>query len=95
MDLGEKHRIEDKNGEHVKEVCFNCECNNSCFQFLIETINEIGDVTTLENIFHGLEDGDYVTFSEIKKGMDGLDECKPLKIQVKSNFHCIIYANSF
>ena len=30
---------------------------------------------------HGLEDGDYVTFSEVQ-GMTELNGCKPIKIEV-------------
>ncbi|CAD6195430.1 unnamed protein product [Caenorhabditis auriculariae] len=70
VDLGEKHVIDDRNGEQVRE-------------FLIEHVDrDTGDVTTLENLFHGLEDGDFVTFSEVK-GMDELNGCQPLKITVK------------
>jgi hypothetical protein len=31
---------------------------------------------------HGLEDGDFVTFSEVK-GMEGLNGCEPRKITTK------------
>ncbi|PVU87282.1 hypothetical protein BB559_006126 [Furculomyces boomerangus] len=40
-----------------------------------------GIVTCLDETRHGLEDDDYVTFSEIK-GMDALNECEPRKIRV-------------
>ncbi len=53
-------------------------------QVLIEHIDALsGDVTTLENALHGLEDGDYVTFSEVK-GMTELNGIKPIPITVKS-----------
>ena len=39
-------------------------------------------VTTLDETRHGLEDGDYVTFSEIQ-GMEGLNDAEPRKISVK------------
>uniref|UniRef100_A0A0N4ZA27 E1 ubiquitin-activating enzyme n=1 Tax=Parastrongyloides trichosuri TaxID=131310 RepID=A0A0N4ZA27_PARTI len=68
-DLGKEFLIDDPNGEHPKE-------------FLIEHIGKDGDVTTLEGIRHGLEDGDYVTFDEIN-GMVQLNGIKPLKITVK------------
>ncbi|WKY05963.1 hypothetical protein Q1695_006288 [Nippostrongylus brasiliensis] len=69
-DFGESFRVDDQNGEQVKE-------------FLIEHVDaETGDVITLENQMHGLEDGDYVTFSEVK-GMTELNNCAPLKITVK------------
>ncbi|KJH42215.1 ubiquitin-activating enzyme E1 [Dictyocaulus viviparus] len=70
-DFGDCFKVEDLNGEQVKE-------------FLIEHVDaETGDVTTLENQMHGLEDGDYVTFSEIK-GMTELNGCAPVKIIVKT-----------
>lgn len=69
-DFGNSFRVDDSNGEQVKE-------------FLIEHIDaETGDVTTLENQMHGLEDGDYVTFSEVK-GMTELNGCAPVKVTVK------------
>lgn len=69
-DFGESFRIDDNNGEQVKE-------------FLIEHVDaETGDVVTLENQMHGLEDGDYVTFSEVK-GMVELNGCAPLQVTVK------------
>lgn len=39
-------------------------------------------MTCLDETRHGLEDGDYVTFSEVK-GMEGLNGCEPRKITVK------------
>lgn len=69
VDLGEKFRIEDQNGDPCKEV-------------IIEFVDsETGNVMTLEGAFHGFEDGDYVTFSEIK-GMTELNNIEPLKITV-------------
>ncbi|CAG5089375.1 Similar to UBA1: Ubiquitin-like modifier-activating enzyme 1 (Oryctolagus cuniculus) [Cotesia congregata] len=40
-----------------------------------------GVVTCLEDTRHGMEDGDYVTFSEIQ-GMTELNNCEPKKIKV-------------
>ena len=40
-----------------------------------------GVVTCLDESRHGLEDGGYVTFTEIK-GMEELNNCKPRKINV-------------
>lgn len=40
-----------------------------------------GVVTTLDETRHGLEDGDFVTFNEIK-GMETLNNCAPRKIKV-------------
>lgn len=39
-------------------------------------------VTTLDETRHGLEDGDFVTFTEIK-GMEALNSSEPRKILVK------------
>lgn len=39
-------------------------------------------VTCLDESRHGLEDGDYVTFSEVQ-GMTELNGCKPVKIKVR------------
>ncbi|VDN08050.1 unnamed protein product [Thelazia callipaeda] len=70
VDVGNNFKIDDQNGEQCREL-------------LIEHIDaETGDVTTLDNVFHGLEDGDHVTFSEVK-GMTELNGIKPLKITVK------------
>lgn len=44
--------------------------------------SEEGLVTTLDETRHGLEDGDYVTFTEVK-GMDGLNSSGPRKVTVK------------
>lgn len=42
-------------------------------------------VTCLDETRHGLEDGDFVTFSEIK-GMDALNGCEPRKITTKGPY---------
>jgi ubiquitin-activating enzyme E1 len=42
-------------------------------------------VTCLDETRHGLEDGDYVTFSEVK-GMEALNGCEPRKVSVKGEF---------
>jgi hypothetical protein len=39
-------------------------------------------VTCMDETRHGLEDGDYVTFTEVK-GMDGLNSAEPRKITTK------------
>ncbi|CAO1630239.1 unnamed protein product [Sympodiomycopsis kandeliae] len=44
-----------------------------------------GLVTTLDETRHGLEDGDYVTFSEVQ-GMEALNGCQPRKISVKGPY---------
>jgi ubiquitin-activating enzyme E1 len=73
VDLGEKFCVEDQNGDQCKEV-------------IISYVDrETGNVLTLEDAFHGFEDGDHVTFSEVK-GMAELNDIKPLKITVVSKF---------
>ncbi|OXB40053.1 hypothetical protein LQV05_000119 [Cryptococcus neoformans] len=54
---------------------------------MIVEIDEDEDaiVTCLDETRHGLEDGDFVTFSEIK-GMEGLNGCEPRKISVKGPY---------
>ncbi|KAK4687153.1 ubiquitin-activating enzyme E1, partial [Tremellales sp. Uapishka_1] len=42
-------------------------------------------VTCLDETRHGLEDGDYVTFSEVK-GMEALNGCEPRKVTVKGPY---------
>lgn len=44
-----------------------------------------GVVTCLEENRHGLEDGDFVTFTEIK-GMEELNNSEPIKVTVKGPF---------
>ena len=39
-------------------------------------------VTCLDETRHGLEDGDFVTFTEVK-GMEQLNGCEPRKVAVK------------
>lgn len=69
VDLGEKFRIDDATGDQIKEV-------------IIEYIDsQTGNVMTLDGAFHGFEDGDHVTFEEIK-GMTELNGCQPLRITV-------------
>lgn len=45
------------------------------------TKDEQGIVTCLDETRHGMEDGDYVTFSEVQ-GMTELNACEPRKIKV-------------
>lgn len=47
--------------------------------------DEEGIVTCLDETRHGLEDGDFVTFSEVK-GMETLNGCEPRKISVKGPY---------
>lgn len=68
-DFGKQFAVTDTNGE-------------TALQGIILSIDEEGIVTTLDETRHGLEDGDYVTFSEVK-GMDKLNSAEPRKITVK------------
>ncbi|KAG9254277.1 uncharacterized protein F5Z01DRAFT_736579 [Emericellopsis atlantica] len=52
---------------------------------IIAGINEEGLVSSLDDKRHGLEDGDYVTFSEVE-GMEALNGCDPMKITVKGPY---------
>ena len=52
---------------------------------IVAGIDEEGVVTTAEETRHGLEDGDYVTFSEVE-GMEGINEAPPMKITVKGPY---------
>lgn len=44
-----------------------------------------GLVTCLDETRHGLEDGDFVTFTEVQ-GMEELNGCKPRKVNVKGPY---------
>ncbi|KAJ5433342.1 Ubiquitin-activating enzyme [Penicillium daleae] len=52
---------------------------------IIADIDEDGLVSALDETRHGLEDGDFVTFTEIK-GMDGLNNSAPRKVIVKGPY---------
>ena len=47
---------------------------------------EEGLVTVLDEGRHGLEDGDFVTFTEVK-GMAELNGCEPKQVKVKPMSH--------
>lgn len=62
---------------------------------LIEHIDrETGDVMTLESVMHGFEDGDFISFSEVK-GMNELNHIDAVQITVKSMLHCFIESDKF
>lgn len=65
-DFGEKFTVVDTNGE-------------TAIEGIISAITEDGNVSPLEEARHGLEDGDYVTFSGIE-GLEGLNGCEPKKV---------------
>ncbi|KAI1436642.1 putative ubiquitin-protein ligase [Xylaria sp. CBS 124048] len=52
---------------------------------IVAGIDEEGMVSALDETRHGLEDGDYVTFSEVE-GMDGLNSAEPRKVTVKGPY---------
>ena len=52
---------------------------------IVAGIDADGLVSALDETRHGLEDGDYVTFSEIE-GMEGLNDTAPRKITVKGPY---------
>ncbi|KAH7031068.1 uncharacterized protein B0I36DRAFT_267760 [Microdochium trichocladiopsis] len=52
---------------------------------IVAGIDEEGLVSALDETRHGLEDGDYVTFSEVE-GMEGLNGAEPRKITVKGPY---------
>ncbi|ELU45435.1 ubiquitin-activating enzyme E1 1 [Rhizoctonia solani AG-1 IA] len=49
------------------------------------TQDKDGIVTCLDETRHGLEDGNFVTFSEVK-GLEELNDCEPLKVTVKGPY---------
>jgi ubiquitin-activating enzyme E1 len=71
-DFGKNFTIGDPTGENVTNG-------------IIAGIDEQGLVSALDETRHGLEDGDWVTFSEVK-GMEGLNGCAPRKIEVKGPY---------
>ncbi|KAI9367367.1 hypothetical protein BJX61DRAFT_528761 [Aspergillus egyptiacus] len=52
---------------------------------IVADISEDGLVSALDETRHGLEDGDFVTFSEVK-GMEGLNNSDPRKVTVKGPY---------
>ncbi|KAF3044148.1 hypothetical protein E8E12_010396 [Didymella heteroderae] len=71
-DFGKNFTIGDPTGENVTNG-------------IIADIDSEGLVSALDETRHGLEDGDWVTFSEVK-GMEGLNDCAPRKIEVKGPY---------
>ncbi|KAF3938028.1 hypothetical protein ABW19_dt0200204 [Dactylella cylindrospora] len=52
---------------------------------IISDIDDDGLVTALDETRHGLEDGDYVTFTEVE-GMDKINDGVPRKVEVKGPY---------
>ncbi|RGP74256.1 ubiquitin-activating enzyme e1 [Fusarium longipes] len=71
-DFGEKFTVIDPTGE-------------TPLTGIVAGIDEEGLVSALDETRHGLEDGDYVTFSEIE-GMEALNGAEPRKITVKGPY---------
>lgn len=71
-DFGKSFTIGDPTGENVTNG-------------IVAGIDSEGLVSALDETRHGLEDGDWVTFSEVK-GMEGLNGCAPRKIEVKGPY---------
>ncbi|THX29875.1 putative poly(A) RNA transport protein [Aureobasidium pullulans] len=71
-DFGKNFTIGDYNGENPVSG-------------IIANIDSEGIVSALDETRHGLEDGDFVTFSEVQ-GMDALNDSAPRKITVKGPY---------
>ncbi|KAH7198213.1 uncharacterized protein B0J16DRAFT_330032 [Fusarium flagelliforme] len=71
-DFGEKFTVIDPTGE-------------TPLNGIVAGIDEEGLVSALDETRHGLEDGDYVTFSEVE-GMEALNGAEPRKITVKGPY---------
>ncbi|KAH7375029.1 hypothetical protein B0T11DRAFT_234402 [Plectosphaerella cucumerina] len=71
-DFGDKFSVIDPTGE-------------TPLNGIIAGIDEEGLVSALDETRHGLEDGDYITFSEIE-GMEALNNAEPRKITVKGPY---------
>lgn len=69
-DFGDAFTVVDTNGE-------------PCASAMVASISKDAEglVTCVDDTRHGLEDGDYVTFSEVQ-GMTELNACKPIKVKV-------------
>lgn len=52
---------------------------------IVADIDDEGLVSALDETRHGLEDGDYVTFTEVR-GMEGLNNSDPRKVTVKGPY---------
>ncbi|KEZ41026.1 Ubiquitin-activating enzyme E1 1 [Scedosporium apiospermum] len=72
-DFGEKFTVGDATGE-------------SPHSGIVVNIDETGLVSALDETRHGLEDGDYVTFTEIE-GMPDLNNCAPRKVTVRGPYN--------
>ncbi len=71
-DFGKNFTVGDPTGENVNSG-------------IVAGIDSEGLVSALDETRHGLEDGDFVTFAEVK-GMEGLNDSAPRKITVKGPY---------
>ncbi len=71
-DFGSKFTVIDSTGENPVSG-------------IVADIDEDGLVSALDETRHGLEDGDYVTFTEVE-GMEELNGCEPRKVTVKGPY---------
>ncbi|KAF2108059.1 hypothetical protein BDV96DRAFT_588146 [Lophiotrema nucula] len=71
-DFGKNFTVGDPTGENVGSG-------------IIADIDSEGLVSALDETRHGLEDGDWVTFTEVQ-GMEKLNGCAPRKIEVKGPY---------
>lgn len=71
-DFGKKFTVGDATGENP-------------LNGIIADIDSEGMVSALDETRHGLEDGDFVTFTEVE-GMEGLNDAAPRKITVKGPY---------
>ena len=71
-DFGEKFAVADPTGENP-------------LSGIVAGIDNEGVVSALDETRHGLQDGDYVTFSEVQ-GLEALNDSEPRKIEVKGPY---------
>lgn len=74
VSLGQNFVVHDTNGEEPL----------SCMISAVSQENP-GMVTTQDEVRHGFETGDYVTFTEVQ-GMTELNDCEPMQITVKGPY---------
>lgn len=65
-----------------------------CLSLISMSQDKEGLVTCLDETRHGLEDGDFVTFTEVQ-GMTGLNGCEPRKVSVKGPYTFTIGDTSY
>ena len=71
-DFGKEFVVNDASGEEVQSG-------------IVVNITSEGLVSALDEARHGLEDGDFVTFTEVR-GMEGINNSEPRKITVKGPY---------